>query len=104
MNPVSIYPELSACKAIVKKSILSLLAVLFAHVVFAQPTISHFSPASGTVGTSVTITGTGFNATAANNIVYFGPVKATVTAATATSLEVTVPASAGHQPFSVTAN
>ncbi len=104
MNPISNCPKLSAYKAIVKKSILSLLAVLFAHAVFAQPIISSFSPASGAVGTSVTINGTGFNATAANNIVYFGPVKATVISATTTSLVVAVPASAGHQPFSVTAN
>ncbi|HEX6428685.1 MAG TPA: IPT/TIG domain-containing protein [Niastella sp.] len=104
MNPISNCPTLSACIAIVRKGILCFLLVLFAHAAFAQPSISSFSPASGPVGTSVTINGTGFNATAANNIVYFGPVKATVTAATATSLVVTVPASAGHQPFSVTAN
>lgn len=104
MNPISNFPTLSACKAIVRKIILSFLAILLAHVVFAQPIISSFSPASGAPGTSVTITGTGFNATAASNIVYFGPVKATVTSATTTSLVVAVPASAGHQPFSVTAN
>jgi hypothetical protein len=104
MNPVSICPSLPAGIAIVRKSILSFLALLLVQVVFAQPIISSFSPASGAVGTSVTITGTGFNATAANNIVYFGPVKATVITATTTSLVVIVPASAGHQPFSVTAN
>jgi hypothetical protein len=55
------------------------------------PTISSFSPISGAVGTTVTITGTGFNATPTNNIVYFGGVKATITSATATQLLVTVP-------------
>jgi hypothetical protein len=104
MKPISICPKLSACNAIVRKSILSILLVLFANLVFAQPTISSFSPVSGPPGTAITITGTGFNITAASNIVFFGPVKGTVTAATATSLTVTVPANAGYQPFSVTSN
>ncbi len=58
------------------------------------PTITSFTPTSGPVGTTVTITGTNFNTTAANNIVFFGATKATVTAATATSLTVTVPVGA----------
>lgn len=104
MKPISICPKLSAYNAIVRKSILSILLVLFANLVFAQPTISSFTPVSGPPGTAITITGTGFNTTAASNIVFFGPVKGTVTAATATSLTVTVPANAGYQPFSVTSN
>ncbi|NCI50335.1 T9SS type B sorting domain-containing protein [Sediminibacterium roseum] len=55
------------------------------------PTVQSFTPASGPAGTSVTITGYGFNPTTSNNIVYFGGVKATVTAATSTTLTVTVP-------------
>ena len=39
------------------------------------PTVTNFSPTSGEVGTSVTITGTDFDATASNNTVYFGAVK-----------------------------
>jgi gliding motility-associated-like protein len=58
------------------------------------PTITSFTPTSGPVGTTVTITGTNFNTTVANNIVFFGATKATVTAATATSLTVTVPVGA----------
>lgn len=58
------------------------------------PTITSFTPTSGSVGTTVTITGTNFNTTAANNIVFFGATKATVTAATATSMTVTVPVGA----------
>ena len=65
------------------------------------PAITSFSPASGPVGTEVTITGSGFNATAANNVVFFGATKATVTAATATSLTVTVPVGATYQYISV---
>jgi hypothetical protein len=63
--------------------------------------IASFSPANGAVGSSVTITGTAFNTTAANNIVYFGPTIGTVTAATATSLTVTVPGGASQGPLSV---
>jgi gliding motility-associated-like protein len=59
-----------------------------------RPTISSFSPTSGTIGTSVTITGTNFNTTPANNTVYFGAVKVTPSAGTATSLTVTVPTGA----------
>jgi len=70
----------------------------------AQTTISNFIPQSGAIGSSVTITGTGFNTTAADNIVYFGGVRATVTAASSTSLTVTVPAGDSHQPISVTSN
>ncbi|WMW77971.1 LamG-like jellyroll fold domain-containing protein [Flavobacterium sp. 20NA77.7] len=60
-------------------------------VATAPPTITSFSPISGAVGSTVTITGTGFNTTATNNIVSFDGVSATVTSATATSLNVTVP-------------
>jgi hypothetical protein len=62
----------------------------------ALPTITSFSPLTGNVGATVTITGTNFNTTAANNIVFFGATKATVSAATATSLTVTVPAGATY--------
>ncbi|MEN9655148.1 MAG: hypothetical protein RL311_56, partial [Bacteroidota bacterium] len=63
------------------------------------PTITSFSPTSAAVGATVTITGTGFNTTAANNVVYFDGVKAAVTASTSTSLTVTVPS--GTSGFSV---
>ncbi len=68
------------------------------------PTIASFSPQSGLVGTSVTITGTNFSSNSANNIVYFGATKATVTAATATQLTVTVPVGATYMPISVLVN
>ena len=67
----------------------------------APPTLTSFTPASGPVGTIVTITGTNFNATKTNNIVFFGATMATVTATTTTSLTVTVPAGATYQPISV---
>jgi gliding motility-associated-like protein len=69
---------------------------------FAQaPVISSFSPASGPVGTTVTLTGTNFNITAANNVVFFGAVRASVLSAGSTQLKVTVPNGASYQPISV---
>jgi len=70
----------------------------------APPTITTFIPAQGPVGTSVTITGTNFNATAANNTVFFGAVRATVNSGTTTTLNVTVPAGVTYQPISVLDN
>jgi gliding motility-associated-like protein len=85
-----------------KLFVICIITVLSVTRLFAQvPTISNFSPTSGPIGTSVTITGTNFDATAANNIVFFGATRATVTAATITSLTVTVPAGAAYQPISV---
>ncbi len=75
---------------------------LFAVNTFAQPVITSFSPASGAIGSSVTIMGTGFNTTAGQNIVFFGATKATVTMASATSLTATVPIGATYQYISVT--
>ena len=72
--------------------------------ILSQPTISSFSPASGPAGTAVTITGTNFSATPASNIVFFGAVRANVTAAATNSLTVTVPAGATYQPIGVTVN
>ena len=70
------------------------------------PTITGFTPASGSTGsagsTTVTVTGSNFSATAANNTVMFGAVKATVSAATETQLTVTAPFGATWQPLSVT--
>jgi YD repeat-containing protein len=53
-----------------------------------------FTPASGPVGTTVLIQGQGFSTTPASNTVQFNGVNATVTAATATTLTVTVPSGA----------
>jgi hypothetical protein len=88
-----------------KRFLIVIIVCLFAQQVMAQvPTITLVSPASGPVGTTVTVTGTNFSATPANNIVYFGAVKATVSAAAATSLTVSVPAGATYQPITVTVN
>jgi gliding motility-associated-like protein len=68
------------------------------------PTITSFAPANGPIGTTVTITGTNFSSTSANNIVYFGATRATVTSATPTQLTVSVPLGATYQPISVLVN
>ncbi|MES2518939.1 MAG: IPT/TIG domain-containing protein, partial [Bacteroidota bacterium] len=85
-----------------KKIFYLFLLLLNALTLTAQkPNIINFSPSSGAVGTSVTISGTNFNANAAQNVVFFGATKATVNAASTTSLTVTVPAGATFQPISV---
>lgn len=71
---------------------------------FAQPAITTFSPSSGPIGTSVTITGSNFSTVPSANTVYFGTVKANVTAASSGSLTVTVPAGANCKPLTVTVN
>lgn len=65
------------------------------------PTITSFSPSSGIIGSSLTIIGTGFNATIANNIVKLNNKLASVTSATTTSLTVTVPAEALTDKISI---
>ena len=78
-------------------------SLLFLSMAQAQaPTITSFTPTFGRVGTAVTITGTNFSVTVANDLVSFGPVKGTVTAASATSLTVTVPPGAVYGPITVT--
>ncbi|NBU68542.1 MAG: hypothetical protein EBS49_02800 [Verrucomicrobia bacterium] len=61
------------------------------------PTISGFSPSSGAVGSSVTITGSNFS----SPTVKFNGTTATVTASTATSITATVPSGATTGPITV---
>ena len=92
----------SVAKPLQKSYILFLLVLCVSLKSFAQPTISSFAPASGPVGSSVIITGTNFDPTAANNIVFIGAVRGNVTAATNTTLTVTIPAGTTYEPISVT--
>ncbi|HEY8937437.1 MAG TPA: FG-GAP-like repeat-containing protein, partial [Cyclobacteriaceae bacterium] len=76
--------------------------VLNATTLGTPPSITSFLPTSGVPSVaSVTIKGNNFNATAANNTVYFGGVKATVTSASATQLVVQVPKGAQYAPITV---
>lgn len=70
----------------------------------SPPVISNFSPASGPIGTTVTITGQNFSGQLTGNAVKFGNVVAVVSAATTTTLTVAVPASATTGKISVTTN
>lgn len=83
-----------------------LLGCLLILMVFtsAQPIITSFAPTSGPVGTTVTISGANFSSSVADNIVYFGVTRASVTAASSTSLTVTVPSGASFEPVTVTVN
>lgn len=68
-----------------------------------RPSVTSLSAGQGTAGTSLTITGTGFDPVAGNNTVKFGSVSVVPTAASATSLTVTVPETiAGSKNVTVT--
>jgi YD repeat-containing protein len=67
-----------------------------------QVSVISFTPGQGPVGASVTISGTGFSATASQNTVQFNGVAATVSSASANQLVATVPAGATSGPISVT--
>ena len=69
------------------------------------PTINSFSPTTGNIGTTVTITGTNFSTNIADNTVKFSNNKiATITNATANTLTVTVPDGAITGKISLTVN
>jgi YD repeat-containing protein len=67
-----------------------------------QTSVISFSPSKGPVGTAVTIYGTGFSTTTSSDSVSFNGTSATVTAATTTSISVTVPSGATTGTISVT--
>jgi len=74
--------------------------------IFAQtptapaPVITSFSPSSGISGARLTINGSNFDTTAANNFVFFGNRQAGVVSATATQLAIIIPA--GLAPGAIT--
>jgi len=79
------------------------LSNLLPYTAEAAPIITSLSPYSGLAGSSVTIKGSGFSSTLGSNTVNFGSTPATVTSASTTSLNVTVPAlSVGPANVSVT--
>jgi gliding motility-associated-like protein len=66
------------------------------------PTITSFTPTTGVIGTTVTITGANFSPAPANNTVRFNGITAFVSASTATSITTTVPAGATTGKITVT--
>ena len=81
----------------------SFFAALLFNTAFSQvPTITSFTPASGVAGSTVTITGTNFSTTPANNVVLFGGVRAQIVGTpTATSIVVKAPKGASYAPITV---
>jgi hypothetical protein len=78
------------------------LLVVYENLIPSAPTITSFTPTSGPVNTTVTITGTNFDATPANNTVTFNGTTPIVTTSTATSITTTVPVGATTGKISVT--
>ena len=70
----------------------------------AVPAIFNVTPPTGPNGTTATISGTSFSASAASDIVYFGAVRAAVLSASPTSLQVSIPTGATFAPITVTVN
>jgi YD repeat-containing protein len=68
-----------------------------------QVSVLNFSPKSGPVGTTVTITGTSFSATSSQDSVSFHGTSGTVTSATTSQIITTVPTGATTGPIQVTA-
>ncbi len=71
---------------------------------FPYPAITAISPATGAVGTPVTITGTGLMDGGGSGIVTFNGTPATILSQSSTSIQVNVPAGATSGPVSVHAN
>jgi FG-GAP-like repeat/Immunoglobulin domain/IPT/TIG domain len=115
MNNRVFLPKVAGWKA-VKKFIIASWVVQFAFIsnipaITAHlqnlsniPVITSFSPQSGTIGTTVNVSGLNFDPVAGNDTVYFGAVQAIVTAASVTNLTVRVPVSATFAPITVTVN
>lgn len=93
-----------ATKMISNRNLLIFFAALFvaADLVAQTPTITGFTPKRGSVGTTITITGTNFSPVTTSNFVFFGAVKSPVLTATATTITVKVPAGATYKRISVT--
>ncbi len=85
-----------------KNKITLILLTFLVSYTFAQPVITSFSPKSGKGGTSVTLSGSGFNATASNNVVRIGGIKCNITSASSSSLTVELPSQITTDYFYVT--
>jgi uncharacterized repeat protein (TIGR03803 family) len=71
-------------------------------VTIPPPTITSFTPTSGLINTTVTITGTNFSTTPANNAIKFNGTTSVVTASTTTSITTSVPTGATTGKVSLT--
>ena len=66
----------------------------FITAITVPPTITSFSPTKAIPGSNITLSGTGFNPTLSQNTVWIGASKATISAATTTSITAKVPVGA----------
>src|SRR5579859_5598196 len=98
----NLYPGVKPTIGSGRPYVLLFVTLFLPFLIFAQPVITSFTPQSGAVGSTVTVNGSNFGATPAANIVFFGSVKATVTAASTTALTLTVPPGTSYQPLTVT--
>ncbi len=85
-----------------KKLLLFVTGCILYSILYGQPIINSFSPQSGPIGAVLTITGSNFSSSLANNVVFFGAVRANVSSASTTSLTVTIPLGATYDPITVT--
>jgi hypothetical protein len=81
---------------------LALLSVCAAFACAQVPRITSVTPLRAIGGALVTIAGTGFSTVADENVVWCGAVRASVNSASATTLQIIVPAGASHAPVTVT--
>ena len=65
------------------------------------PVVNSFSPNTGYIGSTVTITGSNFDANPANNQVFFGATQATVVSSSFSTLVVIVPVGTTYAPITV---
>lgn len=84
-----------------KRTFTTLIAVFLigSFSAFGQPTITSFSPASGQIGQTITINGSGFSAT--GNRVFFGNIEGSVGEESTTQIKVEVPAGYHHDNIMV---
>lgn len=99
MSPLYVFS-----KRIVPGTVLVLLMLSGCGASTSSVGITSFSPSGGMVDTTVTIAGTNFDTTAANNTVTFNGTTAVVTSSTSTEIVTTVPSGATTGPISVTVN
>jgi len=84
------------------KYIITLCCLLITSLAYGQaPVITDFNPKMAETGELLTLTGSGFNATSSNNVVYFGSIPATILNASTNSLEVEIPAGIKADKISV---
>ncbi len=85
-----------------KKNVFLLILLLANNLLRSQtPVISSFTPASAKPGDVVTLTGANFSSVAANNVVFFGATRATVTAASSNSVTAIVPIGSTYAPITL---